>query len=107
MDSSFSTFTTSKYSAPDKPRNDLIRTRGKRFVAASEADDSSMRIDTALLKKISGNDDLSVRGNFQQEIEYTPQAKVFLRMNNEPRILDGTDSTWDRVKKINFKRQFS
>jgi putative DNA primase/helicase len=107
MDSSFSTFTTSKYSAPDKPRNDLIRMRGKRFVAASEADDSSMKIDTALLKKISGNDDLSVRGNFQQEIEYTPQAKVFLRMNNEPRILDGTDSTWDRVKKITFKRQFS
>jgi len=107
MDSSFSTFTTGKYSAPDKPRNDLIRMRGKRFVAASEADDSSMKIDTALLKKISGNDDLSVRANFQQEIEYTPQAKVFLRMNNEPRILDGTDSTWDRVKKITFKRQFS
>jgi putative DNA primase/helicase len=63
-------------------------------------------MDTALLKRISGNDDMAVRANFQQEIEYTPQAKVFLRMNNEPRILDDTDATWERVKKITFRCQF-
>jgi putative DNA primase/helicase len=107
MESNFSTFTTSKYQAPDKPRNDLVRMRSKRFVTASETDDPNVKMDTALLKKISGNDGIAVRGNFQQEIEYAPQAKVFLRMNNEPRILDATDSTWDRVKKISFTRQFS
>jgi putative DNA primase/helicase len=107
MESSFTTFTTSRYSGPDKPRNDLIRMRGKRFVTASETDDPQVKMDTALLKRISGNDDMAVRANFQQEIEYTPQAKVFLRMNNEPRILDDTDATWERVKKINFKRRFA
>jgi putative DNA primase/helicase len=107
MESNFTTFTTSRYSAPDKPRNDLIRMRGKRFVTASESDDPQVKMDTALLKRISGNDDMSVRANFQQEIEFTPRAKVFLRMNNEPRILDDSDATWERVKKINFKRQFS
>jgi putative DNA primase/helicase len=107
MESSFTTFTTSRYSGPDKPRNDLIRMRGKRFVTASETDDPHVRMDTALLKRISGNDDMAVRANFQQEIEFTPQAKVFLRMNNEPRILDDTDATWERVKKITFRRQFS
>lgn len=106
MESSFTTFTTSRYSGPDKPRNDLIRMRGKRFVTASESDDPHVKMDTALLKRISGNDDVAVRANFQQETEFTPQAKVFLRMNNEPRILDDTDATWERVKKINFKRQF-
>lgn len=106
MESSFTTFTTSRYSGPDKPRNDLIRMRGKRFVTASESDDPHVKMDTALLKRISGNDDMAVRANFQQETEFTPQAKVFLRMNNEPRILDDTDATWERVKKINFKRQF-
>jgi putative DNA primase/helicase len=106
MESSFSTFTTSRYTGPDKPRNDLIRMRGKRFVTASESDDPHVKMDTALLKRISGNDDVAVRANFQQEIEFTPHAKVFLRMNNEPRILDDTDATWERVKKINFKRQF-
>jgi len=106
MESSFTTFTTSRYSGPDKPRNDLIRMRGKRLVTASETDDPHAKMDTALLKRISGNDDMAVRANFQQEIEFTPQAKVFLRMNNEPRILDDTDATWDRVKKITFRRQF-
>src|SRR5579863_7737264 len=106
MESSFTTFTTSRYSAPDKPRNDLIRMRGKRLVTASETDDPQVKMDTALLKRISGNDDMAVRANFQQEIEFTPQAKVFLRMNNEPRILDDTDATWERVKKITFRRQF-
>jgi hypothetical protein len=107
MESSFTTFTTSRYSSPDKPRNDLIRMRGKRFVTASETDDPHVKMDTALLKRISGNDDMAVRANFKQEIEYTPQAKVFLRMNNEPRILDDTDATWERVKKIIFRRRFT
>jgi putative DNA primase/helicase len=107
MESSFTTFTTSRYSGPDKPRNDLIRMRGKRFVTASETDDPHVKMDTALLKRISGNDDMAVRANFQQESEFTPQAKVFLRMNNEPRILDDTDATWERVKKITFRRQFT
>jgi putative DNA primase/helicase len=106
MESNFTTFTTSRYSGPDRPRNDLIRMRGKRFVTASESDDPHVKMDTALLKRISGNDDMAVRANFQQETEFTPQAKVFLRMNNEPRILDDTDATWERVKKINFERQF-
>jgi putative DNA primase/helicase len=107
MESSFTTFTTGRYSAPDKPRNDLIRMQGKRFVTASESDDPHVKLDTALLKRISGNDDMSVRANFRQEIEFTPQAKVLLRMNNEPRILDDTDATWERVKRINFRRQFT
>jgi putative DNA primase/helicase len=107
MESNFTTFTTSRYSGPDKPRNDLIRMRGKRFVTASESDDPHVKMDTALLKRISGNDDVAVRANFQQETEFTPQAKVFLRMNNEPRILDDTDATWERVKKITFRRQFT
>jgi putative DNA primase/helicase len=81
--------------------------RGKRFVTASETDDPHVKMDTALLKRISGNDDVAVRANFQQEIELMPQAKVFLRMNNEPRILDDTDATWERVKKITFERRFT
>jgi len=28
-------------------------------------------------------------------------------MNNEPRILDDTDATWERVKKIIFRRRFT
>jgi putative DNA primase/helicase len=107
METSFTTFITSRYSSPDKPRNDLTRMRGKRFVTASESDDPHAKMDTALLKRISGNDDMAVRANFQQEFQFTPQAKVFLRMNNEPRILDDTDATWERVKKINFRRQFT
>lgn len=104
---SFATFTMGKYNEPDRPRNDLYRLRGKRFVSASESDDPGARIDTALIKKLSGDDELSCRANYSQETEYHPQAKVFLRTNNEPRILDDTDSTWDRVKKIVFHRQFT
>jgi putative DNA primase/helicase len=106
MESNFGTFIVSKYAAPDKPRNDIVRMRGKRIVAASENDDPNAKIDTALLKTITGDDDLSVRGNYDEEREFKPQMKIFLRMNNEPRILDDTDSIWDRVKKIVFKQQF-
>jgi putative DNA primase/helicase len=59
MESSFTAFTRSRYTSPDKPRNDLIRMRGKRFVTASETDDPDVKMDTALLKRISGNDDMA------------------------------------------------
>lgn len=106
MEASFNSFITGKFNEPDKPRNDIMRFEGKRFITASEKDDETARLDTELLKKISGNDDLSGRGNYAPDGQFKPQAKVFLRMNNKPRVADATDSFWDRVKPIRFPQKF-
>ena len=106
MEASFNSFIMGKINDPDKPRNDVMRFEGKRFITASEKDDDTARLDTELLKKISGNDDLSGRGNYQEDKQFKPQAKIFLRMNNKPRVVDATDGFWDRVKPIRFGQKF-
>ena len=106
MEASFNSFIMGKFNEPDKPRNDVMRFEGKRFITASEKDDPSAKLDTELLKKISGNDDLSGRGNYQEDKQFKPQAKIFLRANNKPRVLDSTDSFWNRIKPIRFGQTF-
>jgi len=106
MEASFNSFIMGRFNEPDKPRNDIMRFQGKRFITASEKDDDTAKLDTELLKKISGNDDLSGRGNYAPDSQFKPQAKIFLRMNNAPRVTDATDSFWDRVKPIRFGQKF-
>jgi putative DNA primase/helicase len=102
----FVSFTeSSREDSPDKPRNDIMRMQGKRFLTASEAKENS-KMDMSLLKRISGNDQISTRANYGEETEFKPQAKVWLRMNHEPRVPDDTDSSWDRIKKIGFLQKF-
>ena len=67
MEASFNSFIMGKFNDPDKPRNDIMRFEGKRFITASEKDDPTAKLDTELLKKISGNDDLSGRGNYSPD----------------------------------------
>lgn len=106
LEVSFRSFCAARFADPDKPRNDLVRFEGKRLITASEKDDPHARLDTEILKNISGNNRLAVRGNFTSERDFLPQAKIFLQMNNEPRITDTTDAMWDRVKKIPFNNRF-
>ena len=103
----FSTFTFGRYPEPDKPRNDLVGLHGRRFISAGESDNPSVKMDTALLKSISGNDVLTARANFSQQKTYQPQGKIFLRTNTEPRIIDSTESIWQRVKRIPFEETFT
>lgn len=106
MEAAFTSFTLGRNSDPDKPRNDLMRFEGKRLITASESDDPNAKLDTALLKRISGNDNLSGRANYNEDKQFKPQAKIFLRLNDEIRVLDNTDSFWQRMKKVPFDNQF-
>lgn len=106
MEAAFSTFLMGKFTNPDQPRNDIMRFEGKRLITACESDDASACLDTNLLKRLSGDDHISGRGNYQEDKQFKPQAKVFLRLNNEVRIEDTTDSIWQRVKKVPFTEQF-
>jgi putative DNA primase/helicase len=97
----FSSFVSTKFTKPDAPRNDLVRWAGARFVTASESN-NNQKLDSALLKMFTGGDQITYRGNFEEERESAPTAKIVLLTNFLPRIDDSSEAMWGRVKNCVF-----
>jgi len=86
-------------------RNDLARLAGARFVTVSESSSHS-RLDTGLMKQISGSEPITARFLNQEEFTYIPQFKLFLATNHLPQ-LDGNDpAIWRRLQLLPFLRVF-
>ena len=97
----FSTFETIRKSI----RDDLADLQGRRFVIASESGEAS-RIDTSTLKAITGRDHLQARKLYVNLAEFRPEMKIFLAVNEKPRVGDMTMSFWERTRSIPHERQF-
>lgn len=81
------------------PRNDLAALAGARFVPASEPSQGA-RLDEAVIKQVTGGDEVSARFLFKEFFGFLPQFKVALVANHRPRIR-GTDlGIWRRVRLV-------
>lgn len=58
------------------------------------------------MKKVVSGDPLRVRQIYKEEMEFTPIAKVFWAMNENPRITDTSDSIYRRLMLFEFRRTF-
>jgi putative DNA primase/helicase len=85
----------------DPSTNDIARLRGTRFVSTTEADQGH-RLSESLIKKITGNDQMTVRFLYGEYFNFTPTFKIFMATNHKP-IIKGTDhGIWRRIKLIPF-----
>ena len=85
----------------ERPRNDLAKLMGKRFVSASEASGKD-QFDEELLKRMTGQDKVVARFLYKEEFELYPTWKIWLMSNHRPRI-EGTDTAiWRRLRLIPF-----
>jgi putative DNA primase/helicase len=74
---------------------------GRRFVATIETDEGK-RMAEALMKQLTGGDNLKARRMRQDFFEMTPTWKLFLAANHKPTIR-GTDlAVWRRIRLIPF-----
>jgi len=55
-----------------------------------------------LLKWISGQDELCVRGLYQSEVEFLPAFKLWLLSNFRPRAQDDDSALWRRLMLLEF-----
>ncbi len=83
----------------------LAKIEGRRMLACSEMP-KSRAFDEALVKQLSGNDAVSARGLYRDQIEFTPVAKLFLAVNNFPEVRFDDDAMWRRIVTIPFRRSF-
>lgn len=79
---------------------------GRRFVTSSEVKRRG-ELNEELVKSLTGGDMINARHPYGRPIEFTPEAKFFLRVNEPPIIRDETHGMWRRLKLIPFKQTFA
>lgn len=83
----------------DGARQDLAALMGKRFVTASEPN-ADGEFDTALLKQLTGGDQISVRFLYKNAVPFVFSGKLWLAANAPPKIAADDDATWMRMSVI-------
>jgi putative DNA primase/helicase len=85
----------------EQASNDIARMRGTRFVTTTEAE-QGRRMSETLIKKITGNDQMTARFLYGEFFNFTPTFKIFMATNHKP-VIKGTDhGIWRRIKLIPF-----
>lgn len=83
---------------------DLARLPGARLVAASEPE-MGVKLKDALIKTLTGGENIAVRRLHKDFIELKPQFKIILSGNHKPRIDDTSDGIWRRVNLVPWEVQ--
>jgi putative DNA primase/helicase len=85
----------------DNYSNDVARLRGTRFVTTTEVE-QGRRLSEPLIKKITGNDQMTARFLYGEFFNFSPTFKIFMATNHKP-VIKGTDyGIWRRIKLIPF-----
>jgi putative DNA primase/helicase len=85
----------------DNYSNDVARLRGTRFVTTTEVE-QGRRLSEPLIKKITGNDQMTARFLYGEFFNFAPTFKIFMATNHKP-VIKGIDhGIWRRIKLIPF-----
>lgn len=101
----FETFLASWHKGGD-PRPDLVRMRGARLVAATEAP-KGRRLAETQVKEMSGGDSMTARTLYKLEITFKPAFKLWLACNEAPAMSDDDSGLWRRIKRLPFEHTHS
>lgn len=85
---------------------DLARLIGIRFALSNEPE-KGVCINEALLKQITGGDDITCRPLYGDLIEFKPAFKLFVSANSKPTVSDDSLFSSGRIKILPFTRHFS
>ena len=98
-------FLTQKRTNPGNANPQLAKTKGRRIIFLQEPDNND-KLNTGLMKSISGGDNLEARKLYGDPFIIDPQFTAFLICNNLPKIETNDGCTWRRIKAIPFKCKF-
>jgi P4 family phage/plasmid primase-like protien len=78
---------------------EMIVLKCRRFISMVEPEEGE-RINTSLMKQLSGQDTLKARGLFQDQDQFVVTARIFMSCNELPAVSSMDDGTWRRLRVI-------
>lgn len=85
---------------------DLARLIGVRYVLVNEPQKGTC-FNEALVKQLTGSDDINARPLFGAIIQFKPLFTIFITTNNLPAIADDTLFSSDRIRILPFEKHFN
>jgi putative DNA primase/helicase len=86
-------------------REDILRLKDARFVAASE-NDKTVRLAENIVKTVTGDDTVTARKQYHGSQDFKPKFKLWLASNHEPKIIGQDDGIWSRLRYVEFTVSF-
>ena len=84
---------------------DVHRLRGRRYVATSEMP-AGAKLDEELVKRITGGDQMSSRGLYEDYQDWRPECVIWIATNYLPSISSDDNAIWRRVKPVSMDTVF-
>uniref|UniRef100_A0A6C0DA67 SF3 helicase domain-containing protein n=1 Tax=viral metagenome TaxID=1070528 RepID=A0A6C0DA67_9ZZZZ len=75
---------------------ELIVLKCRRYISMVEPEEGE-KINTSLMKQISGQDTLKARGLFQDQDQFVVTARIFMSCNDLPAVSSMDNGTWRRL----------
>ena len=76
-----------------------------RCAVAQEANPNDI-LQASFIKTVTGEDTMSTRQNYGHQIKFRSKAKLFLVVNDIPKVSEDNHSVWRRIRVINFPVSF-
>lgn len=96
------TKTSDKKDAPNPP---MAKSKGKRFVQASEPE-AEDKLQAGVVKELSGGDDITARDMYRTTITFRPQFGLFLQTNAIPKLNRADGGIQRRMEVLPFPFNF-
>lgn len=78
---------------------EMIVLKCRRYISMVEPEEGE-RINTSLMKQLSGQDTLKARGLFQDQDQFIVTARIFMSCNELPPVSSTDNGTWRRVEVV-------
>lgn len=85
---------------------DIMKLKGKRLVLVDETK-KNMRLRTSLVKRMTGDKELTGRFMRQDFQDFNITHKLILMTQNLPLITETSDAIWDRIHLLRWDKQFN
>jgi putative DNA primase/helicase len=92
-------FLVRRHGAPEERK--LASLPGVRFASSSETEQSGV-LDENYIKLLTGEDSATGRRLYEEQFDFLPEAKIWLRTNNRPDIRSTGNAIWRRVVALPF-----
>ena len=88
-----------------QPTPDIARLVGVRLALSNEPQ-KGVYVNEALLKQLTGNDDITARPLYGDVMQFKPVFRLFVTANSKPSVSDDSLFASDRIKLLPFTRHF-